>query len=196
MKEFLIEEAVGIAAYLLVTLIGLLGAAGGVGVLSTNVVHALIPLPGFGATVFMPLAAACLVIARARVRHPLAGGLTRTVQQLVIFFLPGGSPTAHNPFLLPLMVVDGFLLDLIHRRWPADLSTARVWSGLLCAACGAVGTVVQVGVLALFVGRDQFLLGQGLPFFVALFVGFHSLLRFVGGMIGSRVLQALPERTV
>ncbi len=177
-------------------LIGLLGAAGGVGVLSTNVVHALIPLPGFGGMVFIPLAAACLVIARARVRHPLAAGLTRTVQQLVIFFLPGGPPTAHNPVLLPLMVADGFLLDLIHRRWPADLATARVWSGLLCAACGTVGTVLQVGVLALFVGRDQFLLAQGLPFFLALFVGFHGFLRFVGGLIGSRVLAALPERTV
>ncbi|MFZ2955838.1 MAG: hypothetical protein WA705_02935 [Candidatus Ozemobacteraceae bacterium] len=42
------------------TLMGLLGACGGLGVLSTSVFFAFIPFPGAGAILFMPLSAACL----------------------------------------------------------------------------------------------------------------------------------------
>lgn len=176
------------------SLIGMLGAAGGAGVVTTAFFHASIPLPGFGAVLFMPLATACLIIARARVAHPVAAGLTKVMQQLVIFFLPGGPPIAHNPVLLPLLVVDGFVLDGLFRLYPADLAKARLASGLLATLSGGVGLLVQVGVMAVFVGGNQFFLSQGVAYFLFVFLGFHSVLRFLGGVIGSWVLGALPER--
>ena len=178
------------------TLMGLLGACGGLGVLSTSVFFAFIPFPGAGAILFMPLSAACLIIARGRVRHPLAAGITKVIQQLVIFFLPGGPPIAHNPLLLPLMVMDGFLLDGLYWLYPVVLAKCRLWSGFLVAVSGTAGVLVQVGILALFMGGSQFMLAQGVAFFFGVFVIFHSILRCIGGFVGAHILRAIPERAV
>lgn len=173
-------------------LISLLGASAGLGILTTHLFHALLPLPGLGGLVVVPLGAACLVIARDRVHHPLAAGLTRTVQQALVFMLPGGPPWAHHPLFFPLMLVDGFLLDVV--AWLAPRRWSQTWftAGLAVAVTGLVGTLLQGGAALVLLGGGQGPLAQGLVPFVGLFVGLHSLLRFGGGVAGWTVTRGLP----
>jgi hypothetical protein len=173
-------------------LISLLGASAGLGILTTHLFHALLPVPGLGGLVFVPLGAACLVIARDRVQHPLAAGLTRTVQQALVFVLPGGPPWVHHPLLVPLMLVDGFLLDGV--AWLAPRHWSRTWwtAGLSVAVTGAAGTLLQTGATLMLLGAGQGPLAQGVLPFLGLFVGLHSLLRFLGGAAGWTVTRTLP----
>lgn len=177
-------------------LISLLGACGAVAVLTTRLFHALIPVPGFGAIFFIPVATACIIIARGRVKHWGAAGMTKLVQQVVMLMLPGGSIMSKNPLIIPLMVVDGFLIDLVYNLWPRPLEKSKFYCGLVAAVAGLAGLLFQVAVLYFFIGDDHHLLARGPKFFLLVFAGLHSLLRFVGGVMGSQVLKAIPERAV
>jgi hypothetical protein len=175
-------------------LMSFLGACGGMGVLTTGLFHALIPLPGAGALFFMPLAAACLVIARQKVTYAGAATGTKLIQQLVVFLLPGGPAIAHNPFLIPLLLIEGVLFDLFFRFFRGPLRESPALNGLAIAFSGAIAVLVQVGLFTAIVGSSHFFLAQGVPFFLGVFVGFHSILRFVGGYVGARIVVAIPER--
>lgn len=177
-------------------LISLLGACGAVAVLTTRIFHALIPLPGFGAIFFIPVATACLIIARGRVKHWGAAGMTKLVQQVVMLMLPGGSIMSKNPLLIPLMVVDGFLIDLAYKLWPRPLESSKFYCGLLAASAGFMGLLLQIAIFYFIIGNDHHLLARGPKFFLLVFGGLHAVLRFVGGIIGSQVLKAIPERAV
>lgn len=174
----------------------MLGACGGLSILTTRVFHALIPLPGFGALFSLPFSSACLIIARARIKHPLAATMTKLIQQIVIFMLPGGSPNTKNPLLVLLMSLDGLMIDLIYRLWPAKIEDAKIYSGLLVAITGSISLLNQVLILYIIMGEQQFLLARGIWFFAGIFVVMHGLLRFLGGVSGSVIVKSIPERNV
>lgn len=177
-------------------LISLLGACGGLGILTTHIFHALIPLPGFGALLSLPLSAACMIIARGRAEHPAAAGMSKLIQHVVILLLPGGPATAHNPFLLPILALDGFVIDLVYWLKPVRLAESKLYAGLVSGLAGATGMLLQAGLLYLIIGDAQFYLNSGIGYFVGIFVLFHALLRGLGGIAGSAVLRAIPERTI
>ncbi len=175
-------------------LIALLGACGGLGILTTGLFHALVPLPGFGATLFMPLATACLVIARGRIPVRWATGYTKLVQQTVIFFLPGGPIIAHNPLLIPVNAVDGLLVDLLYLLRPWTVADESFRTALTMTLSGAAGTLVQVGLFMAVSGQPHFFLSHGTVFFVLVFLVWHGVLRFVGGLLGAYILRCIPSR--
>lgn len=179
-----------------IVLASLLGACGGLGILTTNFFHAMIPIPGFGALFFLPFSTACIIIARSRIDHPAAATITKLIQQTVILMLPGGPTVTKNPIMIPLMSLDGVLIDLYYRFKPSDLAESKILSGLLGSISGSAGILLQTGLLYLIIGADQFFLAKGVRFFLGIFVAMHGILRFCGGVMGSAILKAIPRRVV
>jgi hypothetical protein len=174
-------------------LICLLAAFSGTMILTTMFFYALIPLPGFGAILTLPVGSMCLIIARKRISAPLAGFGTKILQQGVIFFLPGGSPLAHNPFLFPLMVLEGFFLDLLS-GFSSQLGHTNPWlSGLNAFTASTLGIALQALILFFAMGPDSFLFQKGIGFFIGVFIVFHGLLKFLGAMAGWYVSEKLPR---
>lgn len=178
-------------------LISLLGACGGLSVITTNLFHALIPLPGFGGVATIPLGAACLLIAREKVPYRWSATLTKLVQQVVILLLPGGPVWAHHPLFVPLMLLDGVIIDAAALRNPGKSWTRRpARSVSIVAVSGAVSVAVQGGFTYLVLGPAAGLLAQGVLFFTLVFVGFHTILRAAGAGLGLWLLRVIPQRGV
>ena len=144
----------------------------------------------------IPFSSACLIIARSRVKHPFATTMTKLIQQVVILLLLGGSINSKNPLFVPLMSLDGVLIDLIFWFVPRRLENAKIYSGLLVAVPGFISVINQVLIMYLIMGDQQFLLARGIWFFASIFLGMHSLLRFIGGVSGSIILKSIPERNI
>ncbi|GAB4272647.1 MAG: hypothetical protein Kow0029_11480 [Candidatus Rifleibacteriota bacterium] len=175
-------------------LISLLAACGALGILTTNIFHSLVPLPGFGALIFQPLSFACLIIARGKTGYGAAAGLTKLIQNFIILFLPGGPMLTKNPLMIPLMSIDGFLIDIVHQIFPFKLAEKRLLCALLTGICGSLGLILQTTIMFYFVGKEYFMLSHGFYFFVVVFILFHGILKAIGGALGSAILKAVPDK--
>ena len=176
-------------------LMSLLGGSAALAMLTTIFFHAMIPIPGFGGIVAIPLGAACLIIARDRIAHPLAAGLTKTMQHMVLFFLPAGPPWVHIPWMIPFLVVAGFLIDGLASFSKKKLSeTSWWWCGLISLLAGGVGVLIQAGTTAFLIEKVSTYTRQGVLGLIVIFLGLHSLLRFLGGAIGWVVISSIPNK--
>jgi hypothetical protein len=179
-----------------IILTSLLGACGGVAILSTNLFHALIPIPGFGGLFFIPFSIACVIIARWKIDHFAAATATKLVQQVIILLIPGGPPLTKNPLLIPLLIIDGILIDLFYKIRPFKIPEHPYYTGLLTAICASASLVMQTLVILYLLNQQPMYIKGGLKIFLAIFIGLHGLLRFIGGFVGSYILKSIPERTV
>jgi ABC-type thiamin/hydroxymethylpyrimidine transport system permease subunit len=159
-------------------------AVGASFILTTPLIHAVIPipLPGFGGMVAIPVSTAFLLIAVGLVRKVGSATFTSTIMGVIELLLPGGP----GILVLPSSILTGMVVDVFLWALRRNVDDSRS----VTASAAFMPTLATTWFMW---WGFRVLYGQTVPLiiFVAIFMGLHGILRIVGGLAAYSILKRI-----